>query len=109
MKKIICVFASIILISCGSTKLLTPTQADADRGSAKFSGLTLASLNEGKANFETHCTTCHGLKDPKKKTEDQWKSIVPRMAQKANKKAGKEVIDAAMEASILQYVVTMGK
>ncbi len=109
MKKIIFILSLVILFSCGSTKLLTPTQADVDRGSTKFSGLTLASLNEGKAHFETQCTQCHGLKDPKKKTEEEWKSIVPEMAKKANKKAKKEVIDAAMEASILQYVVTMGK
>jgi len=109
MKKIIFILSSVILFSCGTTQLLTPTQADAERGSAKFSGLTLASLNEGKSNFETQCTQCHALKDPKKKTEEQWKSIVPRMAQKAHKKAGKEVIDATMQASILQYVVTMGK
>ncbi|MBL0343261.1 MAG: c-type cytochrome [Bacteroidetes bacterium] len=107
MKKIIYTISILVFVSCGSTKLLSPTQADVDRGAKKYTDITLASLNEGKSIFETECTKCHSLKDPKKKSEAQWKTIVPRMTAKANKKAGSEVIDARKQELILQYVSTM--
>ena len=107
MKKAFIAICCIVLVSCGSTKLITPGPSDAERGSKKFPGMTVASLNEGKLNFETQCTKCHGIKNPTSKSEEQWKSIVPKMSAKANKKAGSEVVDAKMQESILQYVVTM--
>lgn len=109
MKKSLFILFSLVLISCSSTKLVTPTQADVERGSARFSNLTLDELNTGKMNFEKQCNKCHGLGKPSTKSADELNKIVPRMVIKANKKAGKEVIDAAMQESILKYLVTMAK
>jgi cytochrome c5 len=109
MKKILYTISILFLASCASTKVMAPTQADADRGAKNNAAITLASLNEGKAVFETECTKCHALKNPKSKNEEEWKSIVPKMAAKANKKAGSEVVDAHKQELILQYVTTMGQ
>lgn len=106
MKKILIGFSVLLFCAC-SAKVILLSQADADRGSAKFSGVTLASLNEGKAHYEQYCGTCHGLKKTTSESETEWKQIVPEMVKKTNKKAGSEVVDAKKQELILQYVVTM--
>ncbi len=108
MKNKLTLFAFVVLLSaCGATKLVTPSSADAERGSQKFPGLTIGSLNEGKMLFEQNCGKCHGLKDPTKRDEEKWNSVVPRMVKKVNKKAGKEEIDGREQQMILQYLITM--
>lgn len=109
MKKHLIALASAVLIitACSSAKLLTPSQADADRASQKYSGASLASLNEGKSLFEQNCGKCHGLKNPAGRSEEKWTSVVPRMVKKVNKKAGSEKLGAKEQELILQYVVTM--
>lgn len=108
MKTKITMFAVAVLLSaCGATKLVIPSSADAERGSQKFPGVTVASLNEGKSLFEQNCGKCHGLKDPTKRDEEKWNSVVPRMVKKVNKKAGKEEIDSRKQQLLLQYLVTM--
>jgi len=109
MKNYFLILSALFLVSCGSTQLLAPAASDVARGAGKYPDLTLNQLNEGKLNYEKQCVSCHGLKKPASRTEEQWKSIVPRMAAKAQKKAGKEVIDQATQQSILRYLVTMGK
>lgn len=47
------------------------------------------------------------FKNPAKKTEEQWKSIVPRIAEKANKKEVR--IDKNEQELILKYLITMSK
>jgi len=106
MKKILTGFSILLLCAC-SAKLSLLTQADAERGTAKFPGSTLASLNEGKAHYEQYCGSCHGLKSPASEPEAEWNRIVPDMVKKTNKKAGSEVVDSKKQELILQYVVTM--
>jgi len=109
MKKTLYVFIGFLLVmaACSTTKLVQPTQADVDRGVQKYSSLTLADLNQGKAIYERECNLCHGLKNPGSKNEDQWKKIVPKMVQKANSKKGKIAIDQKTEETLLQYLITM--
>lgn len=103
MKKLVVPILLLALVACGTSKMAL-TQADADRGAQKFSGLTLADLNQGKTDAETFCAKCHQYKKPQTRTEEQWREIVPRMA----KKNGSN-IDAKTEKSILAYLVTMSK
>ncbi|MBL7932770.1 MAG: hypothetical protein JNL60_12750 [Bacteroidia bacterium] len=105
--KIAVISLTIVLSACGAVKLATPSDADAQRGSQKYPGLSLASLNEGKALFEQNCARCHGLKDPTKRDEEKWNAVVPRMVKKVNKKVGHEEIDPKEQQLILQYLVTM--
>ena len=105
--KIVLIGIAIAIISACSPKVVTLTQADADRGAAKFKGVTVESLNEGKAIFQQNCNECHGYKKPASRTEEKWNKIIPGMVAKLNQKMGKEVIDAQKQELLLQYVVTM--
>lgn len=106
MKKHFIFFSSILLMAaCVSTKVLTPTQADADRLKTKYPNLTLADLNEGKALYEKHCQSCHKLYRPNSRNEQKWNEIVPPMVKKVNRKG--EVLDNRAQELILKYVVTM--
>jgi len=102
MKKMIIPFFLLGLVACGTTKVVSLSQADVDRGAQKFAGLTLEDLNQGKMDAEKFCSKCHGYKKPSTRTEAQWKEIVPRMAKKNG-----SGIDAKTEKSILMYLVTM--
>lgn len=105
--KLAVIAVAVVLSACGAVKLVTPSDADAQRGSQKYPGLSLGSLNEGKTLFEQNCGRCHGLKDPTKRDEEKWNAVVPRMVKKVNKKVGHEEIDARKQQMILQYLVTM--
>lgn len=96
----------VSLMAC-SPKIVSFTQSDADRASEKFPGSTLATLTEGQNHYKQYCGSCHPHKSPTAKNEEQWKVIVPKMVIKANKKAGKQAINAEMEQSITTYLVTM--
>ncbi len=108
MQKTLLIIGLLFLASCFSSRVLVaPTQSDVDRVSNKFPDYTLEQLNEGKSLFQQHCKQCHGLKNPGSYNEEQWNSIVVKMAAKANKKI--ETIDANTQESIRKYLVTMGK
>ena len=105
--KTILISITVVLMSACSVKLMDLTQTDAERGSAKFKGATLETLNQGKSIFQENCNECHGLKRPSSRTEERWNKIVPTMVKKLNLKMGKEVIDAKKQELLLQYLVTM--
>ncbi len=105
--KPILIAIAVVLLSACSAKLMDLTQTDAERGSAKFKGATLESLNQGKSVFQENCNECHGLKKPSSRTEERWNKIVPAMVKKLNLKMGKEVIDSKKQDLLLQYLVTM--
>lgn len=106
-RKYIVVIASVAMAGCFAAKKSLPTQADADRGAAKFPGYTLAELNEGKALYESNCGTCHALKKPSSESEAEWRRIVPIMVGKVNK--NKQVLNDHSQDLILRYVITMSK
>jgi len=108
MKKgYVVLIGTMLLAACGTTKLIQPTQADAERGSQKFTNLTLAQLNQGKELFEQNCSLCHGLKKPESRNEDQWSKIVPNMAEKVNRKKGEGTLNNEKQEILLKYLVTM--
>jgi cytochrome c5 len=101
MKKLFIISAILFLAACGTAvKLSSAAQADVERGSKLFPGLTLSELNQGKIAYEDNCGKCHGLIAPTKFAEEKWRKEVPPMAKKAK-------VDAATETLILKYVVTM--
>jgi cytochrome c5 len=103
--RIITLSAVVLLAACGTSKMMG--ESDVTRGQAAYPGLTLADLQKGKADYEAKCVSCHGLKKPTSQTPEAWRKIVPGMSAGANKKAGKEVITAADQESILKYLITM--
>lgn len=106
MKKLPILLAVLILSAC-SAKLLTPTQADAEKAEPKYPGTTLAQLTEGKQLYENHCGNCHGYKNITKGSDEKWKQVVPRMVTKVNKDAGTPVLDETKQNLILKYVLAM--
>jgi hypothetical protein len=100
MKKLVTITGIIVLTACSSGKLLTPSQADADRGSQKFPGYSLDDLNQGKAIYTANCNKCHKYKVPQSRSEKKWDKVIPKMAKKAK-------LDSAQESLVLKYVVTM--
>jgi mono/diheme cytochrome c family protein len=106
MKKIYIVSSLVILLSaCASVKLMNPTATDLERVQTKFPGYTLTELSHGKQLYEQNCGKCHGLKNPSSQGEAQWKTIVPRMVKKVNKREAK--VDTKQEELILKYLITM--
>lgn len=106
MKKLLLLFTCAVFTAC-SAKLLVPTQADAERGSDRYAGLTLAELKTGKATYERFCDKCHPLKKTEKFTVSEWESIVPDMVRKVNKK--ESLMTEKDENDVLKYVTTMAK
>jgi len=106
LKKYIIILSVAFLASC-SAKIIMPSQSDAERGRSKFPGLTVDDLNQGEKLFNTKCTQCHGPKRPKSWTEEQWRKIVPAMAEKATISGKKEITQADQDL-VLKYVITMG-
>jgi hypothetical protein len=106
--RIVFVFLIIAFFSACSAKLIAPAQSDVDRVSGKYPGYSLAELNADKALYQSTCSRCHGLKNPRSRSEEKWNEIVPVMIGRLTKKEGKEVIDAKQQAAILRYLVTMG-
>lgn len=107
MKRIIVIATTIVFAGCATVKLATPTQQDVERVSAKYPGYSLTDLDHGKMLFEQHCSDCHRLKDPTKRSEEQWESIVPKMVKNVNKKEGANTLSADDQQAILKYLVTM--
>jgi len=102
MKKTLFSFFILFISACTATKLIAPTQTDAERGSQKFHGYTLTDLEQGKAIYESHCNKCHKYKVPESRDETKWDKIIPVMAKKAK-------LDSTQEDLVLKYVVTMSE
>ena len=106
MKKALVFACVVVLASCASSKLATPTQKDVDRVHAQYPNYTLADLTQGKTLYTQHCGQCHKLENPMAKTAEQWNGIVPAMVKKVNKKEG-NALGAKEQDLILKYVLTM--
>jgi cytochrome c5 len=107
MKKSIAIVLLLFLTAC-SAKLVTPTQADADRVEQRMPGTTLEDLQEGKSLYETKCKQCHGLKKPSSRTESDWQHIIPIMAKRAEK-AKKLIITGHDQEQIMKYLTAYAK
>ena len=106
MRKAVFIFLLTLLCAC-SVKLVTPTQSDVDRVSPRFPAYTLAELTAGKTLYEQKCSQCHGLKDPSKEPEDEWRKIVPDMAKKAAANPDATKFTDQDQERILRYLITM--
>jgi cytochrome c5 len=105
MKKTLYIITLILFAAC-SSKLYTPTQADVVNVSSKFPNITLVQLQEGKANYEKYCGSCHSLYKPTDFDEPKWRHEVPDMARKMKRKQNID-LDAATQDNILKYLITM--
>ncbi|MFM2135698.1 MAG: hypothetical protein RL021_1098 [Bacteroidota bacterium] len=81
MKNSIIIYSlSFILFACGTAaQLYQPVEADVKNVTAKGTVTDLASLQQGYKLFEQHCTKCHGLTPPPRKSPEQWNHILSKM------------------------------
>ncbi len=59
------------------------TAAAVQNAQMRDASVTAASLERGRQLFLAHCNSCHSYPDRTRFTEEQLRSIVPRMASKA--------------------------
>ncbi|MES2702045.1 MAG: cytochrome c [Bacteroidota bacterium] len=97
MKKLV-IIAALFMAACHTTKTMKKSEPAVALSAEEA---------KGKADYEQYCSTCHGLKSPTSETPEKWHKIVPGMAARAQKKAGKVVIDEPTQQSILKYLVAM--
>ncbi len=106
MKRIAILSLTVFVFACsGSTKYLIPTQADADRVTSKYPGMTLDQLSEGHSLYKKNCKLCHGLKNPSNFNEAKLTKVVPGMVKMAKEKGSQ--INDDQQALLLKYLVTM--
>jgi hypothetical protein len=80
---------SVIVICCKSTQTLAPTPtlapttADVTIAQSHWQGTTIDQLKQGYDMFMDKCTSCHGIKNPQDYSEDDWNTIMPKMARKS--------------------------
>lgn len=91
----------LILNSCSGTKKVSKTEE------VKQDVIVVnnSNLELGKSIYESKCGSCHALKQVNQYDAESWKSIVPNMVGKTNKKANTTAIDSSGHAALLQYVL----
>lgn len=104
MKKLSIIASTLILVACGSTKIISISQADVDRAATKYPGITSEQLVEGQKLYAANCAKCHTLFAPGKFGEKRWKHEIEEMSGKdyAN-------IDSKTQESITKYILTFAK
>jgi len=97
---------AIVIVACHSQKNTTksastePTEAQLTAGKTKFPGITMDALKKGHSIFYGSCTNCHGAKNIKSYTEEEFSGILDKMAPKAN-------LTADEKDAVLKYAVSV--
>lgn len=104
MKNTILILGSFLMLACHSNKRINAVETKVEPVIIESPTLELA---QGKTHYQNQCANCHDLFDPFSKTEEQWKAIVPQMAEYIN--GAEQVMDDKTQASILNYLVLTSK
>lgn len=99
MRRVYSALLFAALAACGGSPIPRPTQADAERGGARFPGLTLDELSQGRALYVSRCGSCHALKRPAELSAERWETSVGEM----RTKNGVKLSDAEAQA-IVRYL-----
>jgi cytochrome c5 len=92
-------FMVCILVNACSYKEYTLKDSDTAYAKARWADENIQELERGKMYYSLVCQKCHGLKNPSKFTEADWKNIMPDMQKKA------KIADTTSNL-ILRYVLT---
>lgn len=90
---------TMVLYAC-ATQLRVPTEADAQRGAARWASYDSLQLYAGYKKYITKCSSCHSLYKPEQFTLDKWASLYPEMAQDAR-------LDSSEKELVWKYIVVM--
>ncbi|HXH17473.1 MAG TPA: hypothetical protein VNJ07_00190 [Chitinophagales bacterium] len=100
MKKFItAILISAVLSGCAAM-LHAPAEADVATASQHFPGITYESLQKGYHLYVTKCSGCHRLYEPSEHTGEQWRKLLPEMAERAK-------LNDEEQDLIYKYLMTM--
>ena len=88
-----------VSLPCCSSSIPLPDASYAEWASRKWSGTTVEDLIYGRRLYISQCSGCHGLRQPAKYSEAEWKKIMGEMRVRAGVKENEET-------QILKYLVT---
>jgi cytochrome c5 len=71
------------LAACGGTRLPEPIAADAARAAARYPGVTLADLADGRALYRARCAACHRPVAPAAIAPAAWPGEIAKMQRRA--------------------------
>lgn len=92
-------FSALLALACGGG-LPNPSQTDAERGGARWPGLTLADLERGRTLYAGRCAACHQLYEPRSFSPQRWDLEVEKMSARAR-------LSERQELEIRQYLVSV--
>ncbi len=95
------VILSGIIYSCSGSKKVSKTEVVKQ----DVTVVNNSTIEQGKTIYESKCNSCHALKQVNQYDAESWKSIVPNMVGKTNKKAKTTAIDSSGQVALLQYVL----
>ncbi len=90
MVAMLVVFAS----ACTTTASPTPIPKIASESQS-----STAHMSRGQALFESRCIACHALYSPPRHSDEEWRELIPEMAQEAN-------MTRSQTAAVLDYVIS---
>lgn len=91
-----------------SAEVIPTIQISDSRIQSKFPGYTMQDYEQGESLYQQQCGRCHTLHPANLLNEDQWASIIPKMAVKVNKKVGETVMSTKEEQAVFQYLFAQG-
>jgi hypothetical protein len=96
----------IMIVACTSKKSMAkttnnePTEIQLTAAKTKFPDISLEVLKKGHGVFTGACTNCHGAKDIPSRSEEEWTSILERMAPKAE-------LSADQKDQVWKYIMSV--
>ena len=92
---------ALLLSGCaGSGAVPAPTAKNVEYAGRHGQVTTLSALKVGRKLYISRCSSCHGLKDPKSLTPEDWPEMVGRMAENAK-------VNPDQQRAITQYLVSV--
>jgi len=105
IKLAVCSIATVILISCGTSKKtpapsIIPGEAELAAIKAKYPDVTAQTLTKGHSIYIGACTNCHGQKNIFKRSEASWMHEIDDMSPKAH-------LTAEEKDALTKYILAM--
>jgi cytochrome c5 len=89
-----------LAVACARVQMPHATPADAARGGARFPGVTVSELEQGRSLYVSKCSACHQPVEPTRLRPEEWPGHVEEMRGRAH-------LDAEQARLVEQYLVTM--
>lgn len=84
--------AAALALGAGCASLPRASAETAVRAQARWPGVTLAQLEQGRAVYVQRCAGCHALPLPDSRTEQQWQAVLDEMGDEAKLTSAERVL-----------------